>query len=1052
MTPLHHHTVRSLAAGAVMAALLCGCTDDQWRQTPDMPDNVVRMAASIAPPVTVSRGPEEQELHKPLVVCNDADTLYLHTYVGDRSRVEWDDEPQGRGEEVNCMADFRRLYRNFGVHITYKDATPFADPTVTDPVAETDPALWIATDQRLRWPSESMLSFAAWAPATRPEAMTNVRTSPGVVSFDYVTPKGDNDDDAMHQPDILWAVSDCNRSRSIDGAAPLTFRHALSAIKFAVRDVVEGEIVNIKLLNVYGAGHCTYVADSDEDNVCLRTGTYTWNGHTAVSSYSQDFHVKVSSTTGVSNPEDVVITDELPSATFMMIPQVISEEAMIEVTMRRKDALTGNFDDVVMRGRILDNLVREWLPGKEYIYTISTTTANWIYIFKVSGNHNNNTEIWTPAPTSTLFLEQPDIYQNKAYHNVTSYRYRADNHAVRELLPWTAYHGNGIQYMGDELQDIQTDSTIWIKDRLGLQGPGSFTPERHDLDFKTHSVRTDWPGDSLMQSFDPYTGNTRSNPWDLSVFGDNNLSLNTANCYVVDRAGWYTFPLYYGNVWTNGEAIASSYIYQGTNGSVYDSESSTRSKILKHFTNHNGQPISSAPIQGAVRAELVWEDAYNIIDTVQLLPDQNKVLFHVQRENLQQGNAVIAIYNSAGVVLWSWHIWANEHWLNPQGLSNAFSESGFKTFMNPDNKMREQGDLWTRAVEAPAGENIEYCVAPYNLGWCDAKDVYYLKRINTMHYTQYMPDGTTVVAVAQLPIIQEGDVIKYRVGNNTYYQQGRKDPFVGFRNYSNVVKTNFGPRQYRINRDNPLTIAGAIDYPNVLFCGGDESSGDLDISLGDWLKHGMHYMNLWNNYPTARATSKWNYNAPNYTDAYLYHTIKTVYDPCPAGYMVPPGALFKFIGKGSPSSGNSWGNMNFQETRAKFETELNGWIHDSRTFKIYPDPTHKVKPSQDAADYNIISLTSTGHRWYSIRVISNHVWNPGDNFNSHLVYLWSSNISDWVEEYGGWGLALGCDEPSGEYDAIPVISDNSHYGLCAFFHGRRSMARPVRPIRITTTR
>ena len=62
--------------------------------------------------------------------------------------------------------------------------------------------------------------------------------------------------------------------------------------------------------------------------------------------------------------------------------------------------------------------------------------------------------------------------------------------------------------------------------------------------------------------------------------------------------------------------------------------------------------------------------------------------------------------------------------------------------------------------------------------------------------------------------------------------------------------------------------------------------------------------------------------------------------------------------------------------------------------------------------------------------------NGGDNFNSHIVYLWSCTRNAGVNV---WGLALGKDEMDD--------TGKNKYVISPYFIGRMAMGRPVRPVR-----
>lgn len=101
---------------------------------------------------------------------------------------------------------------------------------------------------------------------------------------------------------------------------------------------------------------------------------------------------------------------------------------------------------------------------------------------------------------------------------------------------------------------------------------------------------------------------------DLSVEG-------TANCYVVSEAGVYSFPAVKGNsIESVGEAAYTSVVWEsfGTD-----------------------QPISCGDLIVASRYE------------------NGKVYFKTA-DNFKEGNALLAVKNEKGKILWSWHIWMTD--------------------------------------------------------------------------------------------------------------------------------------------------------------------------------------------------------------------------------------------------------------------------------------------------------------------------------------------------------------------------------------------------------
>ena len=110
-----------------------------------------------------------------------------------------------------------------------------------------------------------------------------------------------------------------------------------------------------------------------------------------------------------------------------------------------------------------------------------------------------------------------------------------------------------------------------------------------------------------------------------------------------------------------------------------------------------------------------------------------------------------------------------------------------------------------------------------------------------------------------------GDAVSQ--GYNTYYQWGRKDPFT----HTGSVTYTTSSATIADNIKNPTTFYNVSNYPNT-------STAN----------------NLWD----AQQTS---------TDGNIATaTVKTVYDPCPAGFCVPTDNLYNYIG----GQAATWDNTN----------------------------------------------------------------------------------------------------------------------------------------------
>lgn len=151
---------------------------------------------------------------------------------------------------------------------------------------------------------------------------------------------------------------------------------------------------------------------------------------------------------------------------------------------------------------------------------------------------------------------------------------------------------------------------------------------------------------------------TETIPLDLSERG-------TSNCYIVEKAGIYTFD--------------ASVIGNGAIG-------------IKPYANFH----TSDPAISPASVELLWEDTNGLISALNYDSVEKKVSF---MHSGIEGNALIAVKDEEGVILWSWHIWCtdkpNEH---------KYVNHGNQIFYVMDRNLgatradRGSGDQWKEAV------------------------------------------------------------------------------------------------------------------------------------------------------------------------------------------------------------------------------------------------------------------------------------------------------------------------------------------------------------------
>ena len=154
---------------------------------------------------------------------------------------------------------------------------------------------------------------------------------------------------------------------------------------------------------------------------------------------------------------------------------------------------------------------------------------------------------------------------------------------------------------------------------------------------------------------------------DLSLYDiyGNRISRNTANCYIVKEAGKYKFPLVYGNAIKDG----------AINSAAYTKNSGAHSH---DFVNYKGNVIVSPYIitdtgETITSAQLSIADTDNIFTNIALSGTgaDTYVTFNITSIPETGANGIISIKNSAGTIMWNWHIWIWPYDLTPVEITNT---------------------------------------------------------------------------------------------------------------------------------------------------------------------------------------------------------------------------------------------------------------------------------------------------------------------------------------------------------------------------------------------
>ncbi|AGB28075.1 hypothetical protein Prede_0721 [Prevotella dentalis DSM 3688] len=660
-----------------------------------------------------------------------------------------------------------------------KDTNP--DGTLVDPV------YW-------SWTSHHFGRFYAVSPLVT-AGYTRLTVSPETyASTPYVD--FEVEPDVKNQKDLMTACSGVVEYASF-GVPPTTnlkFRHALTAVRFKVGQNLSYSktITKVEIIGAMGKGRYTLSADE--------TGTgAAWSNLSAPQTFTLggDGTVNVSTTAAVNQ---IILGNNGDNYTFYMIPQPLSG---VSVKIHFSDGSTP----------ITANLSGTWKPGTTKTYALSQNNSDWQY------------QLTTTSPAAVA-------YDQTSTDNYTVQSYREDpvTH-VQQPVKWKVISYsesiNGGATWGPETQTKPT----WLTNLTTESGNGGTVAETGKATLKPDYTDQLAAYNNVLKTA-PEKGNN-SNYYNLANQTDGGTTIqNTANSYLISAPGYYRIPLVYGNAIHTTTAsptvgVDNPSSYKTSNSGTY---------ILQHFKDHNEADITSPYINvqnagaPATQASIVWSDHKGIVKDLSVTGSGNNsfVNFHIPADKICNANAVIAIKNASGTVMWSWHLWFDH---------------------------AEALDV----IPCTNFQNYIYKFTKRTLGFANLKWVgstYDKPRVARVKVEQEIPNGS-VKQTAVIDITQNPGSVKEI--SSTLYQFGRKDAFPG----TNPVAEG----SFNENGGDNMSIRNSIQNPNVFY-----------FQDSSWYSNYNQY-NLWS---MDNTTTGLNDNA----------VIKTIYDPCPAGFKMPASNAF----------------------------------------------------------------------------------------------------------------------------------------------------------------
>lgn len=705
--------------------------------------------------------------------------------------------------------------------------------------------------------------FYAYAPYFTYNTLSNANGLRSYLDGSTPTIEYDVPTTVSNQLDLLTAYNpSVTKGNDID----LVFDHVLSAIKFKIKggadhnkwkvggDTYDVTVNSIKINSVYAKGTWP---------IATLTSSSVWtNDGSTKKSFELDC-VDMTWTSATSSGTDLMDDTNV----FMMLPQTAPEGATVELVCTLTGSGTHNNESISMTAPINGKV---WKPGYTYTYTISLSGFTYVFDYNEATTKNyNESEDGSHVVAGSDYTGGIVRYNGTSEKDIFIRSYKIDANGTKTNVDWKPQYYEtdaSVTAVGDG----GADSGSWKDGSNGWIHVYDRYSNNYDREVTTSHNGAHEGESNDIRLFKIAIGSIMTPTIDLSEWNQDQTKRwrgrSTSNCYIVAGPGRYRIPLIYGNAWTNGSHNQSAY-----------KTANSGDAILSTFLNYNNDPITSpyidVDLEGAVdNACLVWEEGNGdennttlttgpggqtggnsgtVVEVIGIDKDTSGddgynhgyLVFEVKHDTFNYGNAVVGIRNSSNVILWSWHIWIVD-----------------SSWFLGDNSSQLTID----------GNNITY--AKTNIGWVHGnRRVLQQNREGQMRLLQ-SESGNTIFINAKQEKRPQFDTYK----TNVLYQWGRKDPMRGIINASTDNTDGGAPRGAAGVKpwSNPYSFPGVhksigalIQDPNTIW---GMSRGDL---------YETDYYNLW----AMNCTKRYNTNGGTWQ-----FFGKTIYDPSPVGYVVPP--------------------------------------------------------------------------------------------------------------------------------------------------------------------
>lgn len=901
------HTLYTLLVATVI--LLTACTDDLDYPRPVATSDSICFDSTVssqapagsksrsgnaqAPTATAYVMTTEADAASRAAITDDGDgRLFLYAYTYDEflpiEQPADSTSRQSRANDATGEINNSNMHKKIDVSALLVDQDGTSQTYFENNIVERgSDGIYTFVNGNRFWPPSGTLRFFAYAPKGT-HGILDPALSGNTLKVEHITsPEGSWD-----QEDLVYAVAEQDYSNH--NSVPLKFKHACTQIKFVYTDdMPEGRLDVIRIRNIHTKATMTLPVSPTSHDADSPLCTWTLEdeivkgsdknmirrGGGDIVAGKQDFELNGSNYGNFTNWSQVM----------MAIPQTLTDDAIVEIEfcprLGNEDCFSP-YNVAKIRERIQQRNLKfkakisgEWKQGTTVVYKLSNSSL---------GIETNLTV--TPDTQEFGYRGGTGAFQVTA--STATFTNGLTGDSETKDIPWTVSY---LDKDGKEIAPYSWITGIPAKGDANMSDAATVTvgmPQGEGVGFEDLHPHTTW----IQENGESFGTST-----DLSI--DSEGTMTTANCYIVNKAGKYRFPLVYGNAIYKSTDNVDAYTSTKESGkvSVHAPGSSTSTdvqhEVLTPFVNHLGNGISNPRIHKNAGCELnattpvkiLWQDVSGLITDVRLVEGEIKGFRYIEFEtalsgNIREGNAVIAAYDTNGSIMWSWHIWVTDY-------------IPFKTASTPttdyDPTQTNMSDciITSRYVNSGNGVNEftqENTLMGVQLGWISDYIRHFFNHEVTVRVTQSKAMLGGAAAFKDVIIKQKEEYV-HLDGNAPYYQFGRKDPMCPAQGSRLEVTGTYGQRASKtiydadgntikfddIKVDGPKTLDFAIKNPLIFINNKAE---------GDWCS--KNYMNLWSA------------NIKDRSDVIIssgtFNNVKTIYDPCPAGYQVPDFYAFTF--------------------------------------------------------------------------------------------------------------------------------------------------------------